>query len=168
MYAPGERNFSLEPGGRPDTINPNVGNSSLGFRPDGNRGGRMESNTGTQSVTRLLHEWRDGDAEALEKLTPIVYQELLRIARRQLRGERSDHTLAPTALVHEAWMRMLNQKRAEWQDRTHFFAIASRFMRRILVDYSRNHRAQKRGGAAVKVSIDDGMELGKQPKRGSR
>jgi RNA polymerase sigma factor (TIGR02999 family) len=117
----------------------------------------------TEGVTLLLHQWRDGDASALEKLTPIVYQELLRIARRQLRGERSDHTLAPTALVHEAWMRMLNQNRADWRDRTHFYALASRFMRRILVDYSRNHRAQKRGGAVMKVSLDDGLEVGQKP-----
>lgn len=115
------------------------------------------------SVTMLLHRWKDGDANALEELTPIVYQELLRIARRQLRAERSDHTLAPTALVHEAWMRMLNQDRADWRDRTHFYALASRFMRRILVDYSRSHRAQKRGGAMMKVSLDDGLEVGRQP-----
>lgn len=153
----------LKTTGNADTIRAFAGDTSFEVRAPGKRRGNMEGDTGNQSVTRLLHEWRDGNAGALDKLTPIVYQELLRIARRQLRGERSDHTLAPTALVHEAWMRMLNQNRADWRDRTHFFALASRFMRRILVDYSRNHRAQKRGGAAVKVSIDDGMEVGKQP-----
>ena len=112
------------------------------------------------SVTRLLHEWKSGNPDALDVLTPIVYDELLRIARRQLRAERDNHTLAPTALVHEAWMKMLSQKRADWRDRSHFFALAARFMRRILVDYSRNHKAQKRGGAAVKISMDEGFEVG--------
>ncbi|MCW5965107.1 MAG: sigma-70 family RNA polymerase sigma factor [Bryobacterales bacterium] len=119
-----------------------------------------------QSVTQLLHAWKNGNEAALGELTPIVYDELLRIARRQLRAERSDHTLAPTALVHEAWMRMLNQNRADWRDRTHFFALAARFMRRILVDYSRNHKAQKRGGAAVKISMDEGFDVG-QPRDAS-
>lgn len=131
--------------------------------PSKGQSGRPVMDGSTASVTMLLHRWKDGDAGALEELTPIVYQELLRIARRQLRAERNDHTLAPTALVHEAWMRMLNQNRADWRDRTHFYALASRFMRRILVDYSRNHRAQKRGGAVMKVSLDDGMEVGRQP-----
>ncbi|MCU0228029.1 MAG: sigma-70 family RNA polymerase sigma factor [Bryobacterales bacterium] len=112
------------------------------------------------NVTQLLHGWKNGDEGALEALTPIVYGELLRIARRQLRTERNDHTLAPTALVHEAWMRMLHQNRADWRDRTHFFALASRFMRRILVDYSRNHKAQKRGGALAKIPLDEGMDVG--------
>jgi len=115
-----------------------------------------------QSVTGLLHDWKNGSADALDALTPIVYGELIRIARRQLRVERPGHTLAPTALVHEAWMRMLSQKRTDWKDRTHFFALAARFMRRILVDHSRNHNAQKRGGAVVKVAIDDGFDVGER------
>lgn len=119
-----------------------------------------------QSVTRLLHAWKNGNEAALGELTPIVYDELLRIARRQLRAERQDHTLAPTALVHEAWMRMMNQHRADWRDRTHFFALAARFMRRILVDYSRNHKAQKRGGAVMKISMDEGFDVG-QPRDAS-
>lgn len=121
--------------------------------------GRRPMDESAESVTRLLHDWKNGSAAALDKLTPIVYGELQRIARRQLRVERQDHTLAPTALVHEAWMRMLNQKRTDWKDRTHFFALAARFMRRILVDHSRVHKAQKRGGAAVKISIDEGLEV---------
>lgn len=112
------------------------------------------------SVTQLLHDWKNGDESALDSLTPIVYDELLRIARRQLRSERQDHTLAPTALVHEAWMRMLNQNRADWRDRTHFFALASRFMRRILVDYSRNHKAQKRGGGGSENFHGRGLRCG--------
>lgn len=128
--------------------------------------GMQSMSDSVESVTRLLHEWKNGNEGALDELTPIVYDELLRIARRQLRSERPDHTLAPTALVHEAWMRMLNQKRADWRDRTHFFALAARFMRRILVDYSRNYKAQKRGGAVVKISMDEGLEVG-QPRDAS-
>ncbi len=98
-------------------------------------------------VTRLLLDWRAGDREALGKLTPIVYQELRRLAHGYMRGEPRGHLLQTTALVHEAYMRLVGED-INWEGREHFFAIAARQMRRILVDYARRHRAQKRGGGA--------------------
>jgi RNA polymerase sigma factor (TIGR02999 family) len=107
------------------------------------------------SVSRLLQAWRGGDLRARDDLMPVVYRELRRRAGAYLRRERQDHTLQPTALVHEAYMRLVPQERVAWQDRAHFFAIASQTMRRILVDYAREHQAAKRVGGAVKVTLDD-------------
>ena len=92
-------------------------------------------------VTRLLHAWRDGDASALEQLIPWVYGELRRIARAHMRRERSGHTLQPTALVHEVFMRLRDARQVHWRDRTHFFALASNVMRRVLVDAARTRQA---------------------------
>lgn len=108
-------------------------------------------------ITGLLLAWRAGDRSALDRLFPLVYDELRRIAHRQLGRERSDHTLGTTALVHEGYLRLVDQTRARWEDRAHFFAVAARAMRRILVDYARRHRAAKRGGA--RVSLDDATLL---------
>ena len=104
-------------------------------------------------VTRLLVAWRSGADGAEDELFAIVYQELRRIARHHLRRERADHTFGATALVHEAYMRLVDQTRVEWADRAQFFAIASRMMRRVLVDHARRHRAAKRDGARVRVSF---------------
>jgi RNA polymerase sigma factor (TIGR02999 family) len=109
-------------------------------------------------VTQLLLEWRQGDREALDRLVPLVYAELRRVASQQLRSERSDHTLQPTALVHEAYTRLVAAEIA-WTDRTHFFAIAARTMRRVLVDHARSRQREKRGGGAVRITLDDGFEL---------
>jgi RNA polymerase sigma factor (TIGR02999 family) len=109
----------------------------------------------TGTVSRLLQAWRRGDLQARDDLMPVVYRELRRRAGAYLRRERQDHTLQPTALVHEAYMRIVRQERVAWQDRAHFFAIASQMMRRILVDHAREHQAAKRPGAAVKVTLDD-------------
>ena len=106
------------------------------------------------SVTRLLEEARAGDASALNRLLPLVYDQLRAVAARALHAERPDHTLQPTALVHEAYLRLVDQ-RAPWRDRAHFFAIAAQAMHRILVDYARAHRASKRGGSAARVSLDE-------------
>jgi RNA polymerase sigma factor (TIGR02999 family) len=106
-------------------------------------------------VTRLLLRWREGDEDALEELMPLVYDELRRLARLQMRAERSDHTLQPTALVHEAFARLVDLK-LDWQDRAHFLCMAARLMRRVLVDYARAHRAAKRGYGGVKVSLHEG------------
>jgi len=106
------------------------------------------------SVTRLLDEARGGDATALNRLLPLVYDQLKEVAARALHAERPDHTLQPTALVHEAYMRLVGQ-RAPWHDRAHFFAIAAQAMHRILVDYARAHRASKRGGSAARVPLDE-------------
>jgi RNA polymerase sigma factor (TIGR02999 family) len=110
----------------------------------------------TGAVSRLLRAWcDDGDLQARDDLVPIVYRELRRRAGAYLRRERQDHTLQPTALVHEAFMRLVGQERVAWQNRAHFFATASQMMRRILVDHAREHRAAKRPGAGVKVMLDE-------------
>ena len=111
------------------------------------------------AVTTLLRAWRGGDQAAFERLTPLVYDELRRRARRYLRGERPDHTLRPTALVHEVYLRLVNLDQVDWQDRTHFFVLAARQMRRILVDSARARRFQKRGGGAVSVTFDEQLAV---------
>jgi RNA polymerase sigma factor (TIGR02999 family) len=108
-------------------------------------------------VTELLADWSKGDQEALNKLIPLVYDELHKLASRYLRRERPDHTLQTTALVHEAYLKLVDQKDANWQNRVQFFAVASQLIRRILVDYARRHRASKRGGSYYKVTLDEGL-----------
>ena len=110
-------------------------------------------------VTRLLGEASRGQRDALDRLYPLVYDELKRLAQSRLEHERPDHTLQATALVHEAYIKMIDQTRVEWQNRSHFFAIAAQAIRRILVDYARHRGRQKRGGGAKKLSIDDIMNL---------
>jgi RNA polymerase sigma factor (TIGR02999 family) len=109
----------------------------------------------SHEITGLLLAWRAGDREALDRLFPLVYEELRRIAHRQLGRERAEHTLGTTALVHETYLKLVDQTRVQWADRAHFFSVAARAMRRILVDYARRHRALKRGGAPARVSLDD-------------
>ncbi len=111
----------------------------------------------TQPVTELLLELRAGRGEVMDRLFPLVYEELRRVADRALRGERTGHTLGATALVHEAYFRLVDQTRIEYRDRAHFFGIAARAMRQILVDYARRHRAAKRGGAKQVVILDEGL-----------
>lgn len=110
-------------------------------------------------ITRLLAAWRGGDAAAPEELVPLVYAELRRMAQARLRHERPDHTLQATELVHEAFLRLLGSATPHWQDRNHFFAVASQAMRRLLVDHARSKAYAKRGGGAVKVSLDGAAEL---------
>lgn len=105
-------------------------------------------------VTRLLGAWREGEPEARDRLIPLVYRELRRLAARCMAGERTDHTLEPTALVHEVYLRLTGGGHPHWQDRAHFFAVASRIMRRILVDHARARRTAKRGSGAVRVPLD--------------
>ena len=105
-------------------------------------------------VTRLLQAWSAGDAQAEEQLLPLVYNELRRRAANHLRRDRKDHTLQPTALVHEAYLRLLGQRAVDWQSRTHFFALGSRMMRRILVDHARARAAAKRPDATLRVTLD--------------
>ncbi len=111
--------------------------------------------TSAHDITGLLLAWRAGDGDAPDRLFPLVYNELRGIAHRQLGHERDDHTLGTTALVHEAYLRLVDQTRAVLVDRAHFYAVAARVMRRILVDYARRYRALKRGGAARRVSLED-------------
>jgi len=112
----------------------------------------------SSQVTELLVRWRGGDREALDSLLPLVYDELRRIARHYLQGERSGHTLQSTALVNEAYVRMVVQDFPQWQNRAHFFAVAAQLMRQILVDHARSHRASKRGGDVYKVTLDEAEE----------
>jgi RNA polymerase sigma factor (TIGR02999 family) len=113
--------------------------------------------TSPHVVTRLLVDWGNGDQQALEKLTPLVYQELKRLAARYLRRERREHTLQSTALVHEAWLRLIDQKQVHWQNRAQFFGIAAEMIRRILIDHARGRQAAKRGDGAIKLSLDDAL-----------
>src|SRR5512144_45156 len=113
-------------------------------------------------VTRLLVDWSHGDQHALERLTPLVYSELRRLAGRYLRRERPGHTLQSTALVHEAWMKLVDQRSVHWQNRAHFFGVAAQMIRRILVDYARNRHAAKRGAHACKLSLDEAIDVPKQ------
>ena len=115
--------------------------------------------TTSRSVTALLGNWSRGDQSALEHLLPLVYAELRRIAARQLRKERTGHTLQPTALVHEVYLRLVDQREVDWQGRAHFFGVAAQIMRRILVDHARRHTASKRGEGAPCLPIDDAREV---------
>jgi RNA polymerase sigma factor (TIGR02999 family) len=115
------------------------------------------------SVTGLLLAWRAGDDAALARLTPLVHQELQRIARRCLRGERPGYSLPPTALVHEAYVRLVDAQQVNWQNRSHFLAMAAKLMRRVLVDAARSRNRQKRGGGAMQVSLSDGLLTTEQP-----
>jgi RNA polymerase sigma factor (TIGR02999 family) len=114
-------------------------------------------------VTQLLVRWSEGDAGALERLLPLVYGELRRIASNQLRHERPDHTLAPTALVHELYFRLVDQSRTSWQNRAHFFGLAAQLMRRILVDHARAQQAEKRGGSITRISLDEMLAEDAEP-----
>src|SRR5437016_8681268 len=106
-------------------------------------------------LTLLLKQLANGNEEAVGKLIPLVYDELHRMAQQRLRAERADHTLQPTALVHEAYLKLVAQRNANWQNRAHFFAVASQLMRRILVDYARRQMRSKRGGKQAKLSLDN-------------
>ncbi len=117
--------------------------------------GDSESATPPPQITELLQKWQGGNREALDRLMPLVYDELRIIAARHLSRERRDHVLQTTALVHEAYMKLVDQRRVDWRNRAHFFAIAARLMRRILLDDARRRHRDKRGAGAVEVSIGD-------------
>jgi RNA polymerase sigma-70 factor, ECF subfamily len=117
-----------------------------------------------EGITQFLIDWGQGDQAALEKLMPLVYSELRRLASNYLRRERGEHTLQPTALVNEAYLKLVDQRTAKWQNRAHFFGISSQLMRRILVDHARQHQAAKRGGAGQqRISITGAETVVKQP-----
>jgi RNA polymerase sigma-70 factor (ECF subfamily) len=116
-----------------------------------------------QEVSLLLRAFRRGDQSAMDKLMPLVYNELRRLAHRHMVREKAGHTLQTTALVNEAYLRLVDLKHIEWQDRAHFFAIAANFMRRILVDFARSRGYQKRGGDAKKVSLDESLFASPEP-----
>lgn len=114
-------------------------------------------------VTQLLERWASGDASALDDLTPLVYNELRNVADAYLRRERPDHTLQTTALVNEAYLRLIGQKRGRWESRKHFFGIAARLMRHVLVDYARKYNAEKRGAGCVTVTLEHYDEVADTP-----
>jgi len=117
-----------------------------------------------ESVTQLLLKWGEGDAASLDKLMPLVYDELRRLASNYLRRERQNHTLQPTALVNEAYLKLVDQKNAHWQNRAQFYGVAAQLMRRILVDHARQHQAEKRGGSKQqRLSITSARAIAQTP-----
>ncbi len=121
----------------------------------------MEKSSPTD-VTQLLLDWNAGDQSALDRLMPLVYEELRRMAARQLRRERPEHTLQPTALVHEAWLRLVQTNRLTWQNRAHFLGVAAELMRRVLVDHARRRSAEMRGGGETRLSLDEALGVSAQ------
>ena len=119
-------------------------------------------NSTVEDVSTLLRAWSEGDRRALEKLIPIVYEELRRLGRRYMRGERTGHSLQTTALVNEAYTRLVDYKRMQWQNRAHFFAVSAQLMRRILVEHARRHNL-KRGRGVHHVSLDEAVHVGVDP-----
>jgi len=117
----------------------------------------------SQEFTQLLINWRNGDKSALDKMTPVVYDELRRLARHFLAAERPDHTLQPTALVHEAYLRLVDQHAVDWQNRAHFLGVAASMMRRILINHARAHQAAKREGQSNAVALDDALGVFTNP-----
>lgn len=119
----------------------------------------MEDN----NVTELLIAWNQGDDDALGRLIPLVHEELRRLAHRYMTGEREDHLLQTTALVNEAFLRLVDSSRVKWQNRAHFFAVSAQLMRRILVDFARSRNVNKRGGDLVRVEFDDALVVSREP-----
>ena len=115
--------------------------------------------TPTADVTSLLQAWSGGDRSALDRLMPILYEDLVAIAKRRMSRERLDHTLQPTALVNEAYLRLVDLRRTQMRDRAHFFALSSELMRRILVDHARSRHYQKRGGESLRIRLDEATPL---------
>jgi RNA polymerase sigma factor (TIGR02999 family) len=117
----------------------------------------------SQEITQLLLAWNEGDGQALDQLMPLVHQELHRLAHRYMAGERPGHPLQTTALVNEAYVRLIDSSRVRWQNRAHFFAVSAQLMRRILVDVARARKKLKRGGDAIQVSLDEAMDIAHEP-----
>lgn len=124
--------------------------------------GRPVGDPLSHNITHLLKQWSDGDERALDRLTPLVYEELRSQAARYLRRERPGHTLQTTALINEAYLRLIDAKEVRWQSRAHFFAIAANLMRRILVDHARKRDAEKRGGSQIRLTLDRALAVAKE------
>jgi len=116
-----------------------------------------------QDLTQLLLNWQNGDKSALDEMTPVLYDELRKMARRLLSAERSDHTLQPTALVHEAYLRLVNQRAVDWRNRAHFLGVAATMMRRILINHAKANQAAKREGYAAAISLEDALGVFTNP-----
>jgi RNA polymerase sigma factor (TIGR02999 family) len=123
-----------------------------------------EESPAPRDLTTLLVKWRNGDRSALDQMTPLLYEELRRLARHFLASERSDHTLQPTALVHEAYLRLIDQHSVDWRNRAHFMAMAATMMRRILINHAQAHNAAKREGSAEVVSLEDAFDVFTDPR----
>jgi RNA polymerase sigma factor (TIGR02999 family) len=121
---------------------------------------------GAPEITQLLVAWGGGDQGALEKLMPLVYDELRQAARRHMAQQRPDHTLQATALVNEVYLRLVNFREVEWQDRAHFFAVCAKLMRRILIDFARSRHYQKRGGEARRITLDEALVVSRESPAG--
>src|SRR5262245_58914007 len=117
----------------------------------------------SQDITELLLAWNGGDEQALDRLMPLVHDELHRLARRYMAGQPSDHPLQTTALVNEAYLRLVDSSRVRWQNRAHFFAVSAQLMRRILVDFARARQRVKRGGDVVQVTFDEALTISREP-----
>ena len=141
-----------------------IGSPPAGVNPEATREDATMP-TEREAVTRLLRQWNEGNKAALDELMPVVYDQLHRLAAKSLRSERPDHTLRATALVNEAYLRLVNAD-VQWQDRVHFFAIAARMLRRILVDHAKADQREKRGGGAEKVEFDEAVMIGPQTTAG--
>jgi RNA polymerase sigma factor (TIGR02999 family) len=135
----------------------------MGVNPRVDRSGRMAALSQTADVTLLLQAWRAGDEDALNALMPLVYDDLRRVARKCVYGDRRHQSVQATALVNEAFLRLVDVHRVEWQNRAHFLAMCARLMRRILVDLARTRGAEKRGGGAVRVTFDEGLVAAASP-----
>jgi hypothetical protein len=125
----------------------------------GRNAGNLKKMSSQTSITQLLVEAGDGEQTAMEALLPLVYQELRKLAEHYLRRERAEHTLQATALVHEAYLRLIDQTGISWQNRAHFFSVAAQVMRHILVDHARAHNTEERGGGLTKLSLDDAVSF---------
>lgn len=123
----------------------------------------MTPPTPQHQITQLLAEWSDGNQSALDELYPLVYNELHRLARRYMSRERKGHTLQTTALINEAYVRLVDQRNVHWANRSHFFAISAQIMRRILIDHARRHAYAKRGGGAQQVSLEEVATIARDP-----
>jgi RNA polymerase sigma factor (TIGR02999 family) len=123
-----------------------------------------EGSLAPQNLTQLLIKWRNGDRNALDEMTPVLYEELRRLARHFLGGERSDHTLQPTALVHEAYLRLIDQRAVDWRNRAHFLAMAATMMRRILINHAQAHKAAKRQGSVEVVALEEAFGVRTDPR----
>jgi RNA polymerase sigma factor (TIGR02999 family) len=130
----------------------------------GRPGGSMVSDlSSANDITAMLRAWGNGDHAALERLTPLVYRELHRIAHNHMSRENEGHTLQTTALINEAYLRLVDFQRMRWQDRTHFFAVSAQLMRRILIDFARSRISEKRGGTAIMLSLDESAPVSSAP-----
>jgi RNA polymerase sigma-70 factor, ECF subfamily len=131
--------------------------------PDASSKSRESASASPAGVTALLRSWGQGDRAALDALLPVVYDELRRRARRQMRAQPSGHTLQTTAIIHEAYLRLVGQQETDWQSRAHFFGVAAKAMRSVLVDHARAQRAAKRGGGAAQVTLADVDAVAPEP-----